>query len=227
MFSPNPTSRRQHIRIWFEFYKLSLTDPDLSENIQRSSDFYKPWGDITSIKFDDWWKVHKDLFGITRVEETKRVSKHPNSLNVTIPLNQPVTNSIKQLRSMIEEKQNERLTELGIGTSSNKSSAVGFGQYEFTKGVEIRGRTLNEILVIYQIWISKGRPSINMELIKSINETLRSRPKSTWVPMIMIDEEPEDYLNLVRQVRRLINRGKKITETVSKGQFPGRSTLSK
>ena len=227
MFSPNPTSRRQHIRIWFEFYKLSLTDPDLSENIQRSSDFYKPWGDVTSIKFDDWWKDHKDLFGVTRVEETKRISKHPNSLNVMIPLNQPVTNSIKQLRLMIEEKQNERLTELGIDSSSKKTSSVGFGQYEFTKGVEVRGRTLNEILVIYQIWISKGRPPINMELIKSINETLRSRPKSTWVPMIMIDEEPEDYLNLVRQVRRLINRGKKITETVSKGQFPGRSTLSK
>ena len=41
--------------------------------------------------------------------------------------------------------------------------------------------------------ISKGRPPINMDLIKSINETLRSRPKSKWVPMIMIDEEPEDY----------------------------------
>ena len=226
MFSPNPTSRRQHIRIWFEFYKLSLTDPDLAENIQRSSDFYKPWGDVESVKFDDWWKDHKNLFGITKVEEIKRVSKHPNSLNVTIPLNQPVTNSIKQLRLMIEEKQNVRLTELGIDPSSKKTSSVGFGQYEFTKGVEVRGRTLNEILVIYQIWISKGRPPINMKLIKSINETLRSRPKSKWVPMIMIDEEPEDYLNLVRQVRRLINRGKKIAEAVSKGDFPGKSKLS-
>ena len=226
MFSPNPTSRRQHIRIWFEFYKLSLTDPDLAENIQRSSDFYKPWGDVESVKFDDWWKDHKDLFGITKVEKIKRVSKHPNSLNVTIPLNQPVTNSIKQLRLMIEEKQNVRLTELGIDPSSKKTSSVGFGQYEFTKGVEVRGRTLNEILVIYQIWISKGRSPINMELIKSINETLRSRPKSKWVPMIMIDEEPEDYLNLVRQVRRLIKRGQKIAESVSKGHFPGKSTLN-
>lgn len=226
MFSPNPTSRRQHIRIWFEFYKLSLSDPDLSENVQKSSDYYKRWGDVASVKFDDWWKDHKDLFGVTRVEETKRVSKHPNSLNVTIPLNQPVTNSIKQLRSIIEAKQNEKLTELGIDPSSKKTSSVGFGQYEFTKGVEIRGRTLNEILVIYQIWTSKGRPPINMDLIKSINDTLRSRAKSKWVPMIMIDEEPEDYLNLVRQVRRLIDRGKKITESVSKGQFPGKSRLS-
>ena len=226
MFSPNPTSRRQHIRIWFEFYKLSLGDPDLSENIKKSSDYYKPWGDVTSVKFDDWWKDHKDLFGITRVEETKRVSKHPNSLNVTIPLNQPVTNSIKQLRLMIEEKQKERLTELGIDPSSIKTSSVGLGQYEFTKGVEVRGRTLNEILVIYQIWISKGRPPINMDLIKSINETLRSRPKSKWVPMIMIDEEPEDYLNLVRQVRRLIKRGQSIVKAVSNGQFPGKSRLS-
>ena len=69
MFSPNPTSRRQHIRIWFEFYNC-LCDPDLSENIKKSSDYYKPWGDISSVKFDDWWKDHKDLFGVTRVEET-------------------------------------------------------------------------------------------------------------------------------------------------------------
>ena len=120
----------------------------------------------------------------------------------------------------------ERLTELGIDPSSMKTSSVGLGQYEFTKGVEVRGRTLNEILVIYQIWISKDRPPINMDLIKSINETLRSRPKSKWVPMIMIDEEPEDYLNLVRQVRRLIKRGQSIVKAVSNGQFPGKSRLS-
>ena len=226
MFSPNPTSRKQHIRIWFEFYKLSLINPDLSDNIKKSSDFYKPWGDIQSIKFDDWWKDHKDLFGITKVEEIKRVSNHPNSLNVSIPLNQTVTNSIKELRTMIEDKQIERMTELGIDPSNKKTTTVGFGQYEFTKGVEVRGRTLNEILVIYQIWISLGKPPVNMDLIKTINKTLRSRPKSQWVPMIMIDEDPEDYLNLIRQVRRLIKRGQKIIESVSKGQFPGKSTLS-
>lgn len=226
MFSPNPTSRKQHIRIWFEFYKLSLMNPDLSDNIKKSSDFYKPWGDIQSIKFDDWWKDHKDLFGITKVEEIKRVSNHPNSLNVSIPLNQTITNSIKELRTMIEDKQIERMTELGIDPSNKKTTTVGFGQYEFTKGVEVRGRTLNEILVIYQIWISLGKPPVNMDLIKTINKTLRSRPKSQWVPMIMIDEDPEDYLNLIRQVRRLIKRGQKIIESVSKGQFPGKSTLS-
>ena len=226
MFSPNPTSRKQHIRMWFEFYKLSLIDPDLSDNIKKSSDFYKPWGDIQSIKFDDWWKDHKDLFGITKVEEIKRVSNHPNSLNVSIPLNQTITNSIKELRTMIEDKQIERMTELGIDPSNKKTTTVGFGQYEFTKGVEVRGRTLNEILVIYQIWISLGKPPVNMDLIKTINKTLRSRPKSQWVPMIMIDEDPEDYLNLIRQVRRLIKRGQKIIESVSKGQFPGKSKLS-
>ena len=225
MISPNPTSRRQHIRIWFEFYKLSLSDSDLSDNIQKSSDYYKPWGDVTSVKFDDWWKDHKDLFGTTRVEEVSRVSKHPNSLNVSIPLNQPVTSSIRELKSLIKTNQQRRLTELGIDPSKQKSSSIGFGNYEFTKGVEIRGRSHNEILVIYQIWASLGKPPINMNLIKTINDRLKSRPRSKWVPMIMIDEDPTDPSNLVRQVRRLINRGKKITESVSKGQFPGKSTL--
>jgi len=225
MFSPNPTSKRQHIRLWFEFYKLALADPKLAQNLERSADYYRPWGDIRSAKFDDWWKEHKDLFGPTRVEEVRRVSNHPNALNVVIPLNQPLTHSLKELKALIELRQSERMKELGYSDAKPKTASRGFGRYEFTKGVEIRGRTLNEILVIYQIWNSLGKPAVNMSLIKTINERLRSRPRSKWVPLIMIDETPEDYLNLIRQVRRLIKRGDRIIEAVSKGQFPGKSTL--
>ena len=62
MMSPEIKSKKQYIRIWFEFYKLSLLDPDLKDNIEKSSKFYKPWGDVSNIKFDEWWKTSKPLF---------------------------------------------------------------------------------------------------------------------------------------------------------------------
>lgn len=45
MSLPQIKSRRQHIRLWFEFYKLALDDPDLQDNLAKVRTFYEPWGD--------------------------------------------------------------------------------------------------------------------------------------------------------------------------------------
>ena len=73
-------SRRQQIRLWFEFYKLALDDPDLAANIASSRDFYAPWGECRGVKFDTWYREHGYLFGGTKVEEVTKVSSHPNRL---------------------------------------------------------------------------------------------------------------------------------------------------
>ena len=44
-------------------------DPSLKDNIEKSSKFYKQWGDVSNLKFDEWWKTSKPLFGETRVKE--------------------------------------------------------------------------------------------------------------------------------------------------------------
>ena len=225
MAQPIVKSRRQHIRLWFEFYKLCLDDPDLQENINKSADYYAQWGDVRDTKFDDWWKEKSHLFGATRVEVIKKVRNHPNNLHVSIPLNQSVTLSIQQIKEIIDTEQRNRLMDLGIDPNSKKSVAVGLGKYELTSGVEIRGRTLNEILVIYQIWTSLGKPAINIHLIKEIRAQLINRPKSKWVPFVMIDEDPIDPSNIIRQVRRLIQKGNQVAQSVSRGEFPGRSRL--
>ena len=98
-------SRKQHIRLWFEFYKICLTQNEFKENLVQSHNFYKPWGNVLDIKFDDWWDKNKDLFGPTRVEEISKISKHPNSLNLVIPLNQKLTTNLKSVKTIIETKQ--------------------------------------------------------------------------------------------------------------------------
>lgn len=195
--------------------------------------FYKPWGDVENTKFDDWWKEHSHLFGATRVEPIKRVSKQPNVLNVAIPLNQPVSQSVKELKALIEEQQKARLKELGISTRGLKSKSASFGTYELTKGVEIRGKTLNEILIMYSIWLKEGKPPVNTDYCLKVVERLRNRPRSNWIPyLLQVDPQPDRKGNLrydenqLRQVRRYIKKGEQVCRAVSLGQFPGKSHLT-
>ena len=222
-------SKKQHIRLWFEFYKLALADKHLKNYIQASSAYYAAWGDVQSFTFDDWWKDHKYLFGASQVEEitkARNFSKQPNVINLTIPLDLPVSNSVKEVKRLVQLKQLQRMVELGIDPDTQKSLKVGLDRYQFTSGVEIRGKVIHEILVVYQYWVELGKPAVNWELIEQIRSKLKSRSKSKWIPMFMIDEDPIDRSNVIRQMRRRIDRGKKICESVSKGSFPGRATLS-
>jgi hypothetical protein len=63
MTAPQIKSRRQHIRLWFEFYKLALDDPALQDNLVKVPNFYEPWGDPRGLDFRIWWKDHGYLFG--------------------------------------------------------------------------------------------------------------------------------------------------------------------
>jgi len=91
MTQPQIKSRQQHIRLWFEFYKLAIADPALQDNLAKVRTFYEPWGDPRGLDFREWWKTHAYPFGTTDVEEITKAATAPNVLNVTIPLNLPVS----------------------------------------------------------------------------------------------------------------------------------------
>ena len=231
MSSPSLKSRRQHIRLWFEFYKLCHRDPLLRANLKSSSDYYREWGDVTNVSFDDWWKSHKHLFG-SQVREVSHMSSNPNELTVSIPLNQPVSTTMKDLKSIVEQRQTERLLELGIDPKSVKSLNVGFGQYDFTKGTEVRGKPLYKILLIYTIWIDLEKPAVNTDFCFKVIEWFRSRPRSQWIPFILQLEPQTDRKgnlrfdeNQIRQIRRYLRKGEQVCKSVSIGEFPGKSRL--
>ena len=127
--TPQIKSTRQHIRLWFEWYKICLRDPSLKGNLRKSKKFYEPWGDVAEVPFDEWWKTHKDLFGETKVTEISKVSKHSNVLNLSVPLNQPISRVMKEVRELVEKKQNERLAEIGLSDKKTKSKVPTYGLY--------------------------------------------------------------------------------------------------
>ena len=80
-------SKKQHIRLWFECLQICHSDPQYSENLKQSKDFYEEWGDVTNIKFDAWWKHHKYLFEEVMVKEVSKVSNSPITMTLSVPLN--------------------------------------------------------------------------------------------------------------------------------------------
>ena len=55
MALPQINCRRQHIHLWFEFYKLALNDPLLQGNFAKVRAFYEPWGDPRELGSERRW----------------------------------------------------------------------------------------------------------------------------------------------------------------------------
>ena len=140
MKQPQIKSNKQFYKLWFEFLKMAHKEPDLANNLAAYAEYYADWGDIRDQLFDPWWKTHIHLFGTTYVKEVDRVQAAENVLYVAIPLNQPATRSISDIKALIEEKQRAKLREQGQDPETVKSLSAAFGKYSFTQGVEIRGK---------------------------------------------------------------------------------------
>lgn len=211
---------------------MAHKEPDLADNLAGSNGYYADWGDVRDHLFDPWWKTHKHLFGTTYVKEVDRVQAAENVLYVAIPLNQPATRSISDIKALIEDKQKAKLIEQGQDPKTVKSLSAAFGKYSFTQGVEIRGKVLYEIQLMYGIWQDMGKPAVNTAFITEVINRLRSRPRSNWTPyLLQIDPMADKKGNLrydegqIRQVRRYLKKGYAVCEAVSRGEFPGKNRL--
>ena len=224
-------SRKQHIRLWFEFLKLAHQDPALQENLKKSAEFYTPWGDVTSTLFDPWWAEHKHMFGDDRVMEVSKASQHPNLMTIQVPLNVAVSKTIKEVKRLIEERQEQKLRELGVDPSDRKSKVVGFSKYELNAGPEFSGKTYNGILLTYRFWVELGRPKpINDAVIDALRAKFDARPMnrtSDRPGFTMQDRDvPDKKKNLrydddvVRQYRRYLEIGGRVVSSTSIGRFP-------
>lgn len=224
-------SRKQHIRLWFEFLKLAHQDPALQDNLKRSADFYAPWGDVTNTLFDPWWAGHKDLFGDDRVLEVSKVSQHPNLITIQVPLNVAVSTTIKEVKRLIEERQEQKLRELGVDPTGRKSKVVGFSKYELNAGPEFSGKAYNGILLMYRYWVELGRPKpFNDTVIDALRAKFdaRANNKTSDRPGFTLQDKnvPDKKKNLrydddvVRQYRRYLSVGERTVKSVSSGEFP-------
>ena len=231
--SPQPInismrSKKQHIRLWFECLQICHSDPQYSDNLKRSKGFYEEWSNVTNIKFDDWWKDHKYLFDEVMVKEVSKVTHSPNTIILSIPLNENVSTIIKDVKRIVEQKQSVRLDELGEDQNNRKSKSLGIGKYSFTQK-EIKGLFHYQNLEMYKIFLRLDRPPINrnflIEVRKSFDSRVRSQLRRTMVNLPQMNDFDRlktngDFEDVIRSVRRSLRGVEKTLTNVSKGRFP-------
>jgi len=208
-------SNKQFYRLWFEFLKLGLTR---SKFTKKEKDFYRDWGDVLSYKnFDEWWKSKGHLFGDIRVE--KGYSHSEDSLNLKVPLTQPITTSISQIRELIEGEIDDRY---GYKlTPQERTNNIKIPHKKYPISGQPKYDTLQDTLVIYRdVWIEKGHSKKGQELLDDCIKFFKGRKVNKRIPDFL--REQEDNLNTLKNLRRTIERGEDIIKNVKSGVFPGK-----
>jgi hypothetical protein len=222
---PQIRSKRQLIRLWFDCLKICHSISDYTDNLKQSETFYREWGDISDIKFDDWWREKKHLFDDYTVTEIDKVKSNPYVVNVSIPLNQNISTSIKEVRQIVEQRQLELMEELGEDQTGHKSRYPKAGKYSFSQK-EIKGRYHYQNIEMYKLYLEFGKPPINRDFLLRMYETLKDRPKSLlWKSIgqlsdVLYESRNVDVDDQIRSVRRGLKSVEKVLRNVSLGRFP-------
>ena len=223
------TYKKQHIRLWFECLQICHSQSEYLENLKKSKDFYDEWGDVTNIRFDDWWKERRSIFDDVYVREVNRVSKSPNTITLSIPLNEKISVITTEVKKIVEKRQTEKLIEMGKDPKKSKSKDLGVGKYSFSQK-EIKGLFHYINIEIYKIYLKLDKPPINrnflIEVRKSFDSRSRSQLRRSMMNLPQLSEFETKYRtnvdldDVIRSVRRSIKGVEKTLMNVSKGKFP-------
>ena len=222
-------SKKQHIRLWYECLQICNAHDKYAANLKSSQAFYEEWGNVRGIKFDDWWKTRKHLFEDLYVREVTRLSKSPNTITLSIPINEKISTILTDVKLIVEKHQLKRLDELGLDPSKLKSKSQKVGKYAFSQS-EIKGTFHYINLEIYKIYLNLNKPPINRQFLIGVRQALDARERSNLKRSIlnlpsMSDFEKHytknvDLLDTTRSIRRGIAGVQKTLVNVSNGKFP-------
>ena len=152
-----PAQQVEPYRLWFEFLKLAIKDPD----VDVDHDHYAAWGDVENLTFSKWWSAHwRALFSIDigvyqLTDLSHKIVKSDQEIIVRIPLSQNIRRSLDQVE--------ELLVENGAG---DRMKDMRDGQFRLYAGINEAGdiihpsrrllRNLDKIRLmmhLYRFWV--------------------------------------------------------------------------
>ena len=216
-------TKREAFRLWFEYLQVARasSDPAVKSQLIASSIYYAPWEMDKAGKFDSWWKDHSHLFEerfTIREMDHGTMPNDPEALVVEIPLTQSPTDIIKKLKPIIQTAFDRQ------ESKSKKSKKKASARYRLTEGAEPKLVAIREMLSIYRDVHLKDLSLKDKTLLKAIHNYYKSRKNKRWdkVPMSLeVDYFQEDEARALRNMRRYLQRARKIVMNVAKGNFPG------
>jgi F0F1-type ATP synthase gamma subunit len=208
--------KKESYRLWFEFYKLATQSKkyEVIKALTASRDYYKSWGDVSEINFDNWWKSHSKLFEQFSVKLLSNFSDRQlkDSLIIEVPLNESSSVLIQKVKEIIEGQRSKNLLKKRVEKQL-------FGNFQLTKHSEPKLKTLREVLNIYRDVYLKSDNTKGIKFYNSVINYYQSRPKNKRIPPALDPNgNPE---TTAKNLRRWMQWAKQIELNVAKGEFPG------
>jgi len=205
------SSKRQYLRLWYECYQLCLMNEKYKDNLKNSKHIYKNWGDVKDLDFSKWYKEKEHLFDRLYVREIDEIVDNPNTMNINIPLYQPMKVIQKEVKELIEKKRKKEF------------------KFTYTKNFKGVFRYIN--LEIYKIYLKLKKPPINRNFLIEVRKDFDGRPKSKIKDSMFLNlptmkkfetQFPTNVSldNQIRTVRRGIKEVEITINNVSNGKFP-------
>jgi hypothetical protein len=195
--------KRETYRLWFEYLRLARLSPkkDVQAALKKSASFYAPWGDLTGVKFDDWWQSHGHLFEekfLVRSLEQGAAPPAPQSLVVEIPLTQSSSEIMKAVRHVVRDAFKLR------GPAHRKDTRLPSAVYHPTIGAEPKLVAVREMPTVYRD-VYLANPKLRGEkLLDAAHRYYLGRRNKRWakVPMALHLDSDGGKIRPMRNLRR-------------------------
>jgi len=225
-------SIKSKVKHWFNFYRLALqsTDPEIVANCKSSAQSYEPWGDISKINFDEWWKSHSYLFHTRQKIEilSGEIKTDSSAMYLRVPLTFSSTVASSYFARIYKEEQSK--TEI----SKSKIKKKYLGSYEFDP-IEFQDDNFKYyFLYASKVYLTllgklKAEPKAKdlIELAKTVFEKLteKTTKKSREVKKQRIAPFRQDlkdgYATLYKTATRYRTISQNLIRNASLGIFPG------
>jgi hypothetical protein len=215
--------RREAYRLWFEYLRVALksAEKEVQDALKRSKEFYAPWGDVSNLKFNAWWKdkghLFEDKYVVRQLPDGEKPND-PDSLVVEIPLTQSPTKLTTRVRAIIQDAWASREQQ------SRKSKRRPTSQYQLSAGAEPKLRAVREMLTVYRDAYLKNKDLRGSDLLEKVHTLYLGRKNKRWAKVptpLLYDRKYGDNSVALRNLRRYIQKAEKIVRNVANGEFPG------
>lgn len=220
------------VRHWFNFYRLALksSDPKIQANLAKSRDFYKAWGDVEKVSYDDWWRKNSSLFHERQLFEVLEGSFKTGDgfLYLKVPYSSPPVSAAKIFIRIYRE---ELLKYRGIQTKVKKQYK---GEYQLTplefQAVNFRYYWIFAEKVYFPLVEQLGAEPKTRAMVDLAKEKFKSKVSHTRMRSKEVKKQriapfgqdiEDEYETLSRTATRYRSIVRALLINASKGVFPG------
>jgi len=234
-----PREMIEPYRLWFEYLKTALSDPEISVN----NALYRAWGDVENTDFRDWWETHwRKLFALPRLsiqamdtyEDVQLALSDPDYVVVRIPRTIKIKNVRNDLSPILKNARRGKAKEYRP-------------LFEIDTKRSMRRDILRGMLRLYQLYLENGGEIEKaaedfLEWAKAWNTKIKDKGwkrDRTFIPVFLpgyveiVQARREakasnsplpnfaSYDKLRFQTMRYVDKARKVARNVGNGRFPG------